>query len=106
MLIKKLSNFHNFKNLIVTRGTTGAILFDKKSNKFIETDALAKNAVDKIGAGDTMLSLISLCMQSKLNNHLSLLIASIGAAISVKNYANKYTLDKNQILKSLENIIK
>ncbi|MDC0449573.1 PfkB family carbohydrate kinase [Pelagibacteraceae bacterium] len=106
MLIKKLSNFHNFKNLIVTRGTTGAILFDKKSNKFIESDALAKNAVDKIGAGDTMLSLISLCMQSKLDNHLSLLIASIGAAISVKNYANKYTLDKNQILKSLESIIK
>ena len=53
-----------------------------------------------------MLSLISLCMQSKLDNHLSLLIASIGAAISVKNYANKYTLDKNQILKSLESIIK
>jgi rfaE bifunctional protein kinase chain/domain/rfaE bifunctional protein nucleotidyltransferase chain/domain len=106
ILMKKLSNMHNFKNVIVTRGTEGSILFDKKYNKFIDMDAFAKNAVDKIGAGDTMLSLIALCRRSKLDNHLSLLMASLGAAMSVKTYANKKILDKNQILKSLENILK
>ena len=48
--MKKLSFIQKIKNLIVTRGNEGSILLNK--NKFFYSDAFAKKAVDKIGAGD------------------------------------------------------
>ena len=68
-LMKKLSLSQKIKNLIVTRGNEGSVLFDK--NKFYYSDAFAKKAVDKNGAGDAMLSLVSLGLKkSFLKNYL------------------------------------
>jgi rfaE bifunctional protein kinase chain/domain/rfaE bifunctional protein nucleotidyltransferase chain/domain len=106
VLMKKLSNDQNFKNVIVTQGTSGAILFNKKQNIFSKSDAFESKAVDKIGAGDTMLSLISLCMKSGISHNLSLLIGSLAAALSVKDYGNKKEINKVELLKSIENLLK
>jgi bifunctional ADP-heptose synthase (sugar kinase/adenylyltransferase) len=105
-LMKKLSEKQNFKNVIVTRGVSGAILFNKKKHEFVFSDAFESKAVDKTGAGDTMLSLISLCMKSKFSYDLSLLIGSLAAALSVRDYGNKENINKVQVLKSLENLMK
>ena len=78
----------------------------KNLNNFIKSDAFAKSAIDKIGAGDTLLSLISLCLKKKLDENLSLLIGSIAAALSVKDYGNKRMMSKIEIQKSLENLFK
>ena len=59
-LMKKLSLEKRIKNLIVTKGESGSILYNKKINKYFYADAFAKKVVDKIGAGDTMLSCWSL----------------------------------------------
>ena len=106
VLMKKLAKDQNFKNIIVTRGISGAILFNKKNNNFTKSDAFENKAVDKIGAGDTMLSLISLCMKSNISYNLSLLIGSLAAALSVKNYGNKKEINKVQLIKSIENLLK
>ena len=92
--------------MIVTQGTSGAILFNKKQNIFSKSDAFESKAVDKIGAGDTMLSLISLCMKSGISHNLSLLIGSLAAALSVKDYGNKKEINKVELLKSIENLLK
>tara|TARA_Y100000590_G_scaffold171597_1_gene196252 strand:+ start:2871 stop:4397 length:1527 start_codon:yes stop_codon:yes gene_type:complete len=105
-LMKKLSLVQNIENLIVTRGTSGSVLYSKKNKKFSTCEAYAKVAVDKIGAGDAMLSIIALCLKNKLDKELSLLLASLAAAESVKTMGNKESIDKNQILKSIENILK
>jgi bifunctional ADP-heptose synthase (sugar kinase/adenylyltransferase) len=106
ILMKKLSKEQNIKNLVVTRGTSGSLLYDKKYNKFNMCDAYAKTAVDKIGAGDAMLSIIALCLKSNLKKELVLLIASLAAAQSVKTIGNKESINKTQIVKSLQSIIK
>ena len=106
VLMKQLTNEQNIKNLIVTRGNKGSTLFNKKNKKFDLCDAYAKTAVDKIGAGDAMLALISLCLKSGLSKDLSLLIASLAAAQSVATIGNKESINKIKILKSLENILK
>tara|TARA_Y100000590_G_scaffold433406_1_gene550434 strand:+ start:449 stop:1972 length:1524 start_codon:yes stop_codon:yes gene_type:complete len=105
-LMKRFSQEQNVENLVVTRGTSGSMLYNKKDKKFILCDAYAKTAVDKIGAGDAMLSVISLCLKSGLHKDLSLLIASLAAAQSVTSIGNKETINKTKILKSLENILK
>ena len=91
-------------NLIVTRGSSGSTLYTKKDNKFNFCEAYAKSAVDKIGAGDAMLSVIALCLKCGFKKELALLIASLAAAQSVGTIGNKEAINKTQILKSLENI--
>lgn len=105
-LIKKLSVDRKVENLIVTKGSSGSILYNKKLNKFFHSEAYAKKVVDKIGAGDAMLAVISLCLKLKIDFNLSLLISSLAAAQSVASLANKETLNHIQMLKTLENILK
>ena len=105
-LMKRLSHEQNIKNTVVTRGVLGSTLYNKKDKKFILCDAYAKNSVDKIGAGDAMLSVIALCLKSGLHKDLALLIASLAAAQSVVTIGNKETISKAKILKSLKNMLK
>ena len=106
ILMKKLSIQQKTKNIIVTRGKEGAIIYNRKKNKFNFCEAFAHSAVDKIGAGDAMLSLVSLCLQNKISNELSLLIGSLAAAQSAESIGNKYPVSKIKILKTLENMLK
>ena len=106
LLIKKLALQQNIKDLIVTRGINGSILYNKKENKFKTCEAFAKSAVDKIGAGDAMLSMIALCLKSKFDKDLSLLSASLAAAQSVEAIGNSEMVNKIKILKSINNLLK
>ena len=53
-----------------------------------------------------MLSLISLCFYSKLNENLSLVIGSLAAAQSVETTGNKNSIDKVLLMKSLKYLLK
>jgi rfaE bifunctional protein kinase chain/domain/rfaE bifunctional protein nucleotidyltransferase chain/domain len=106
ILMKKLSKEQKIKNIVVTRGINGAILYNLKENIFKFSDAFAKKAIDKIGAGDAMLSVISLCLRSKFTNDLSLLTGSLAAAFSADIMGNKEPISKTKILKSIEHILK
>jgi rfaE bifunctional protein kinase chain/domain/rfaE bifunctional protein nucleotidyltransferase chain/domain len=105
-LMIKLSKEKMIKNLIVTLGGKGSVLYNRKKNKYFYIDAYANNIVDKVGAGDTMLSLIGPCLKSKIDSDTSLLISSLAAAQSVETIGNKNSLNKIKILKTLENILK
>ena len=105
-LMKSLADQQNIKNLIVTQGSSGSVLYNKKDKKFNSCEAYAKTSVDKIGAGDAMLSIIALCLKSKFNGKLALLAASLAAAHSVETIGNKEAIYKTQILKTLDNILK
>jgi len=106
VLMSSLSKEKNIKNLIVTRGGNGAILYYKKNNKFYYVGAYASKIVDKIGAGDTMLSLIGPCLKFNIDSDISLLISSLAASQSVGMMGNKEPVNKLTMLKALENILK
>ena len=52
-----------------------------------------------------MLSLIALCLKSKFDKNLSMLISSLGAAESVKNLGNKEALKKIKTLKTISHLL-
>ena len=106
LLMKELAYKQNIENLIVTRGTKGAVLYNKRNKKFNLCEAYAKSSVDKIGAGDAMLSIIALCLKSGFDSELALFTASFAAAQSVESIGNKAPVNKVKILKTLENILK
>ncbi len=106
ILIKKLSKKQKIKNLIVTSGKKGATFYNLKENNFLLSDGLARKIVDKIGAGDSMLGFIALCLKSGLDKSFSLLIGSIAASFSTETVANKYPITKIKILKSIQHLLK
>ena len=106
ILMKKFSFEQKINNIIVTRGKEGALSYNKSKGKYNYCQAFANTVVDKIGAGDAMLSLIALCLKSKLSSELSLLIASLAAAQSTEIIGNKESVSKIKILKTLEHLLK
>ncbi len=106
LLMKRLANSQKVKNMIVTKGIDGSIFYNRKNNKFDLSDAFAKKAVDKIGAGDSMLSVVALCLKFKFDEKLALLIGSLAAADSVETIGNKEAINKIKILKSIEHLLK
>ena len=102
--MKKLKKKMKIKYLIVTRGSEGAIILDNK-NKFTYSEAYARSVVDKVGAGDTLLSITSLFLKNKSDINLSLLTGSLAAAYSVENIGNK-PINKLNIFKSIEYLLK
>ena len=62
--------------------------------------------MDKIGAGDAMLSIIALCLKNGFTKDLALLIGSLAAAQSTETIGNKETVSKTKILKTLEHFLR
>ena len=82
------------------------MLYNKNKNNFTNCEALADIAVDKIGAGDAMLSMIALFFKCGLTKELSLLGGSLAAAQSAETIGNREAVSKTKILKSLDHLLK
>jgi rfaE bifunctional protein kinase chain/domain len=105
-LIKALSKKLRTTNLVVTRGKSGAILFNSEKKEFHYCPAFASKIVDKIGAGDAMLTLLSCSLKSGFDADLSLFIGSLAAAQSVETIGNSTPVSKVQLLKTFSHAIK
>ncbi len=105
-LLLKLSKLIKVKHILVTRGANGAICYNTNTGKFYEAPAFATKIIDKVGAGDTLLALFSICLFSKIDIEMSLFIASIGASISVETIGNSQSVDKKILLKIIEYFLK
>ena len=105
-LMKQLSQRLKADNLVVTQGSDGAIFFDKVKNKFYECPAFAAQIVDKIGAGDAMLALLSCSIKAGFDEDLALFMGSLAAAQSVETIGNSTPVAKNQLLKTFHHAIK
>jgi len=103
-ILKNFSRKLRIKNIILTRGKKGSIYF--KNNKFYYCPAFAVKSVDKVGAGDAMLSLCSLAKYLNLEPELILLIGSLAASISVQTSGNKDSVNYFELTNLLEYILK
>ena len=88
-LAKKLQNKININKIVITRGKFGAILIDKKTKNIFNCPAFTTSVVDKVGAGDTMLSIICLFINAKTPDELSLFLGNIAGSFSVQVMGNR-----------------
>ena len=101
----KLKKSLNVKNLTITQGQSGAILINK-NNKVFRAPAFANKVLDKIGAGDTLLALLSMSLKSDFNENEALFLSSIAAGISTTKYANSQSINKFEILNHIKYYLK
>ena len=105
-LMKELTKSLHIKNLVVTQGESGAILFDSEKNEYHQCPAFAAKIVDKIGAGDAMLALLSCSIKTGFDADLALFIGSLAAAQSVETIGNSTPVNKVQLLKTFSHALK
>ena len=74
--------------------------------KVFSCPGFAVKSIDKVGAGDAMLSLASLGLKLKLDPELVLFISSIAAAISVESIGNKEHVTFQKLDRMLEYMLK
>ena len=101
-LVKKFRKYINCQNIVVTQGKYGATIFTKKEKFFCP--AFDTKPLDSIGSGDTLFTIISLCLASGIKPELSLIIASMAAALSTKNLGNDFSLSMDNFLSYLKTI--
>lgn len=105
ILSKKLKNQIKCKSLVVTQGRAGLIMINDK-NKTFTAPAFANQVVDKVGAGDALLSILAICLKDKNDENLSNFISSLVAAQSVENIGNSKPINKSSLLKNIQYILK
>ena len=104
-LAATLKELINVNYISVTRGKEGAFLIN--DNKLsVSCPGFATQVVDKIGSGDALLALLSACLYSKIDDDLSLFIASIAAAQSVETIGNSVPVNKVMLLKIISHFLK
>ena len=104
-LAAKLKDSISAKYMSVTKGKHGAFLLGDKKEPTI-CPAFANEVVDKIGSGDALLALLSVCLFNGVEEDLSLLIASIAAAQSVESIGNSSHINKVKLLKTISHFLK
>ena len=98
---KNMANFY-----LLTMGKKGAFIYNRKKSKFSFAPAFGKKIVDKVGAGDSMIPIISICLANKIDEDVALLLGSIFAAESIKFEANNYKLDKIKLIDTIKTMLK
>ena len=87
-------------------GASGSMLVDKKL-KIIKCPAFeTKYVVDKIGAGDTMLSVVAPLFYLKNNNLTTVLIGNLAGAVSIRNLANSISLNRIKLIRYYQTLLK
>ena len=103
ILARKIIKQKNVKNVIVTQGNEG--LFIINSDNIITCPAFAEKIIDKVGAGDVVFFIASLCIASNIYEKLTLFLCSIGASINLENYLNSFDISKDILKKYVKNIL-
>jgi len=105
----KIKTQLNARQVAITRGTHGAwMLSQNNTGQFSQykSPALSTHVVDRIGAGDTFLSLASLCLAGGIESELSLFVASTAAALDVQIVCNREPINPISLFKYINTLLK
>jgi len=100
-----LKNMVNSKYIAVTQGKDGAFLINGgKANQ--RSPGFAAQVIDKIGSGDALLAILSVCLYNNLDEKLALFIGSLAAAQSVETVGNSVPVSQTRLLKTISHLLK
>lgn len=91
--------------IIVTQGARGALSYNDKEG-FVHSPAFASKVIDKIGAGDALFGITSLCFAVGMPAFLTVLIGNLAAADIVASIGNSKSISKVQLLKAIDSLLK
>lgn len=106
VIAKQVGERAQAKQLAVTRGTKGVMMFDWESRTSYRVPALSTKVVDRIGAGDAFLSLAGLCAGRGLNAEVAAFVGSVAAAMDVQIVCNREPINPIDLNKYVATLLK
>ena len=104
-LSKLFFNSNKLKKLVVTQGSNGSLLIDKKGSLFCPSFN-NKKVIDRIGAGDTFFSFACLSSWMKIPNEFLLFIPTVAAGDKISVLGNNYSIKKTKLISLIKNFLK
>ncbi|WP_041722111.1 PfkB family carbohydrate kinase [Maridesulfovibrio salexigens] len=103
-MMQNLARKLDIETLIVSRGRNGSSL--QKGQDFIQTPALAGRVVDRVGAGDALFAISSMAAYLDCPLELIGLLGNVAGAALVEHVGNEYSIDSQQIKKTITAMMK
>ena len=94
------------RQLAVTRGTKGVMMYDREKKTMHKVPALSTRVVDRIGAGDAFLSLAGLCAAKGLGAEVGAFVGSVAAALDVQIVCNREPVNPLGLRKYITTLLK
>ena len=91
--------------VIVTRGNRGCLNYDKEEG-FFEIPAFTQHVVDRVGAGDALLSLTALCAAQQAPMEIVGFIGNVVGAEAVLTISNKTPIERVSLFKHIVSLLK
>jgi len=104
-MVIALCNQMGAKTVMVTRGKNGTLLYDPKTG-FTKSPALSIKVVDRVGAGDSVLAVSSLCVSRGIPNDLVGFISNMVGAQAITIVGNRTHINKPKLLQSICSVLK
>ncbi|MCH2204820.1 MAG: PfkB family carbohydrate kinase [Lentisphaerales bacterium] len=104
-MVRKISAEQDYKNVILTRGKYGTMCFSQDED-IVQIPAIAPKIVDRVGAGDAVLSLISLALCKKAPMSIVGFVGNAAGAEAVAIVGNKTSIQKVPFIKHIESLLK
>jgi sugar/nucleoside kinase (ribokinase family) len=105
-LAEKIAQKMRTNYFAVTLGSKGAILLNRKDKTVHEIPVLSTKVLDRIGAGDSFLSLAGLCLGGGLPADMSLFVGSAVAALDVQIVCNREPVTPVALYKYITTLLK
>ena len=92
-------------HILVTQGTQGCLCYSKNDG-FLQVPAVATRVVDRIGAGDAVFSVASLCASQGAPSEITGFIGSVAGAEAVATIANRDPIQRVPFFRNIETMLK
>ena len=93
------------RQLMITRGKSGSVCYDALAG-FHEVPALTTQVVDRVGAGDAVLGVTSLCAAQRAPIDVIGLIGNAVGAQAVATVGNQRPVARNELVRYIECLLK
>ena len=99
-LMSDLFSKMKLNQLTVTKGKEGSLAL--ANGALVKAPAFANKIVDRVGAGDSLFAITSLCVKKSVPGLISLFLGNLYAAASVENMGTENYSSKVNLLKSVK----
>ncbi len=103
-LIKELAKKISSNKIMITRGTNGSVVYTE-NKKFVECPAFALKIVDRIGAGDAVLSVTSLLAAINASPEIISFVGNLTGAEAVAIIGNKKPVNREYLVNAIKNFL-
>lgn len=103
-LMEEVTKKLGCRSMLITRGNHGNLLFDSKLG-FAASPTLSSKILDRVGAGDAVLSLASLCVAQGAPPEIVGFLGNIVGAHAVATVGHRQSLDRDRLAEHIAAIL-